>query len=166
MKHRTLVILVVEDSADDQLLVRRAFENAGNGILLAFVNDGTEAIKYLQGRGSYANRERFPYPSFILTDLKMSPADGFAVLEYLRKSPGIIPAIVFSGSEDLDDVKKAYLLGASGYLVKPQQFETLCQIIKTLYDLWQFYELPAVDQDGNLLYTSSQGKLGERIKQM
>jgi DNA-binding NarL/FixJ family response regulator len=72
---------------------------------------------------------------------------------------------VFSGSEDLDDIKKSYLLGASGYLVKPQQFETLCQIIKTLYDLWLYCEPPAVDQDGKLLQTSSQGKLGERIKQ-
>src|SRR3954464_7244196 len=99
MKHRTLVILVVEDSPDDQLLIKRAFENAGDGASLEIVNDGADAIKYLQGRGPYANREKFPYPSFILTDLKMSPADGFAVLEYLRKVPGIVPTIVFSGSE-------------------------------------------------------------------
>ncbi len=163
MKERTLRILVVEDSADDQTLIKRAFELAGGKTLLRVVNDGSEAIAYLEGKGDYANREKFPYPSFILTDLKMSPSDGFEVLAYLRTNSCLIPTIIFSGSQDLDDIKHAYQLGASGYLVKPQQFETFCQIVKSIHDLWLSCELPAVDQEGKLVGTVSRGKLGERF---
>ena len=162
-----LYVLVVEDSLDDQLLISRAFALAGDKTLLRTVRDGMQAIDYLQGVGEYADREKYPYPCFVLTDLKMSPGDGFAVLEYMRNSPATaVPVTVFSGSRDLDDVKKAYLLGAAGYLVKPQGFGDFCQLIKRLYDFWLLCERPTIDINGRQLRTSSRGKLGERFQQV
>jgi CheY-like chemotaxis protein len=147
------------------MLISRAFNLAGNNVSLRTVRDGLEAIDYLRGVGEFADREKFPYPSFVLTDLKMSPGDGFAVLEYMRNSQIAVPVTVFSGSRDLDDVKKAYLLGAAGYLVKPQGFNEFCQIIKKIYEFWFYSERPAVDAAGRQLRTSSRGKLGERFQQ-
>ena len=158
-----LTILVVEDSSDDQTLIRRAFDMAGGQLSLQIVKDGFEAIAYLKGNDCFADRTKFPYPSFILTDLKMSPLDGFEVLAWLREHSRLIPTMVFSGSQDLDDIKKSYQLGACGYLVKPQKFEIFCKLIKSLHDLWLCFELPAVDQEGKLMATASQGKLGERF---
>lgn len=163
MVDSNLYILVVEDSHDDQLLIKRAFGLAGQKAIVTTVSDGLEALDYLQGAGKFTNRETFPYPYFILSDLKMSPGDGFAVLEYMRNSQTAIPVTILSGSRDLDDVKKSYLLGAAGYLVKPQVFQEFCQMVKRLYDFWLHCERPALDMAGRRLKTSSIGKLGERF---
>jgi CheY-like chemotaxis protein len=75
------------------------------------------------GEGKFSNRTEFAYPTFIMTDLKMPSADGFAVLEFLKGNPewAVIPTIVFSASSDLDDIKKAYMLGASSYHINRER---------------------------------------------
>jgi CheY-like chemotaxis protein len=161
-----LYVLVVEDSTDDQLLIKRAFGLAGDKVVVTTARDGLEAIDYLQGVGDFADREQFPYPCFIMTDLKMSPGDGFAVLEHVRNSMAVVPVTVFSGSRDLDDVKRAYQLGAAGYFVKPQVFQEFCNLIKSVYDLWLKCERPALDLTGKHLKTTSRGKLGERFHEV
>ena len=75
----------------------------------------------MMGEGKYSDRRLYAYPTFITTDLKMPGADGFAVLEHLKNNPewAVIPTVVLTGSRDLDDIKKSYMLGASSYHVKP-----------------------------------------------
>src|SRR5437762_13692798 len=148
MRISSLYVLIVEDNVDDQMLIKRAFTVAGERTCLSTVRDGVQAIDYLRGVGEFANRERHPYPCFILTDLKMSPGDGFAVLEYVRNSRTSVPVTIFSGSQDLDDVKNAYLLGAAGYLVKPQVFQEFCSMIRNVYNFWMDCEPPALDGAG------------------
>jgi len=165
MKTYHITILVVEDDPDDQTLIQRAFRKIGIKSPIHVVGDGAEAIAYMRGEGKYADREKFAYPTFITTDLKMPKADGFAVLEFLKKNPEwkIIPAVVLSASRDLDDIKKSYLLGASSYHVKPQSMEKLEQQLKILHDYWLTCEVPQVDISGRQLDTDSKGKLGERF---
>jgi CheY-like chemotaxis protein len=130
------------------------------------VADGTEAIAYLKGWGEFSDRQKFQYPSFILTDLKMPLGDGMILLEYLKRNPAsaIIPTIVLSSSCDLDDIKTAYALGASSYIVKPQRPEALHRIIKLLYEFWLECEVPQVDLSGKQLPTRSGGKMSEHIQ--
>ena len=47
------------------------------------VDNGLEAIAYMKGEGKYSDRNKFAYPTFIMTDLKMPEVDGFAVLDLL-----------------------------------------------------------------------------------
>ena len=68
-----------------------------------------------------------------------------------------------SSSSDTDDIRKSYMLGASSYFVKPARFEALERLLKLLYEVWLFTELPAVDATGRQLDTHGTGKLGERI---
>src|SRR5688572_23059074 len=98
MKHANPTIMVVEDNIDDALLLKHAFKKIGVRDPIHVVRDGVEAIEYMMGEGKYADRRKFAYPTFILTDLKMPRADGFAVLEFLKGNPewAVIPAIVFS----------------------------------------------------------------------
>jgi CheY-like chemotaxis protein len=102
-----------------------------------------------------------------MTDLKMPGADGFAVLEFLKRNPewAVIPTIVFSASSDLDDIKKAYMLGASSYHIKPGSPDALVHQLKVLHDCWITCEVPLVDVSGKQLHTDSRGKLGERFAQ-
>src|SRR3954469_15258419 len=121
MKNAKFTILQVEDDENDQFLIKRTFQSVGVTAPIQTVNNGAKAIAYMKGEGKYSDREKYQYPSFIMTDLKMPIADGFAVLDYLKSNPmwRIIPAVVISASTDLDDIKKSYMLGASSYHVKP-----------------------------------------------
>src|SRR5436305_11482190 len=66
--------LVLEDDANDALLIRRAFTNAA---CRAFVCRNTsEARAYLVGAGMYGNRDRFPFPDIFMTDLRLGDESG------------------------------------------------------------------------------------------
>jgi len=158
---------VVEDDENDQFLIKRTFQSVGVTARVQTASDGKEAIAYMMGEGKFSDREKYEYPSFIITDLKMPLADGFAVLDFLKGNPmwRIIPAVVLSASQDLDDIKKAYMLGASSYHVKPGNPDELRRILKLLYDYWMVCEVPQVDVTGKQLQTNSEGKLGERFPQ-
>ena len=159
--------MVVEDDPNDQVLIERAFRKIGVTDPIQIVRDGIEAIAYMMGEGKYSDRQKYAYPTFIITDLKMPRADGFAVLEFLKSNPQwkVIPAIVLSASADLDDIKKSYMLGASSYHVKPQSHEALQHQLKVINDYWMTCEVPEVDSTGKQLVTDSLGKLGERFSQ-
>ena len=165
MKAQNPTILIAEDDPNDQMFIERAFRQAGVQAPLHIVDGGFEAIAYMEGRGEYADRNKFPYPTFVMTDLKMPHGDGFTVLENLKNRPewAIIPVIVFSVSADLDDIKKAYWLGASAFHTKPQEMGAMRTQVKLLYEYWSTAEVPQVDSTGKQLPTDSAGKLGERF---
>lgn len=167
MKTYHATILIVDDDPNDLLLIERAFRKIGVTDPIQPVNNGREAIAYLMGEGKYADRKTYAYPTFICTDLKMPGFDGLAVLEHLKNNPewAIIPTIVLTGSRDLDDIKKAYMLGASSYHVKPESFDALRAQLKVIHEYWMTCEVPQVDSSGRHLTTDSRGKLGERFKQ-
>jgi CheY-like chemotaxis protein len=167
MKKYNATILLVDDDRDFLSFVERAFRQNGVTSPIHQVYDGTEAIAYMMGEGKFADRDVYVYPTFIMTDLKMPVADGFAVLEHLRGNPewAVIPTVVFSSSADLDDIKKAYMLGASSYHVKPHSMAELREHLDTLHKYWMTCEVPQVDSTGRQTHTDSRGKLGARFEQ-
>ncbi|HEU6448483.1 MAG TPA: response regulator [Verrucomicrobiae bacterium] len=168
MKKYHATIMVIEDDPNDQHLIELAFRKIGVTDPIQIMSDGAEAIAYMKGEGKYADREKFVYPTFIMTDLKMPRADGFAVLEFLKSNPAwkVIPTIVLSASPDLDDIKKAYMLGASSYHIKPNGFDALQNQLETINAYWMTCQVPEVDISGKQLPTESEGKLGERFPQV
>lgn len=167
MKKYFATILVVDDDENDQVLIKRAFRSADVEGPLHTVGDGAEAIQYFMGEGKFADRETYAYPTFVMTDLKMPRVDGFGVLEFLKGNPewAVIPTVVFTASQDDDDIKKAYMLGASSYHVKPCEAAAFRKLIATLNSYWLSCEVPEVDRTGKQLPTNSAGKLGERFTQ-
>jgi CheY-like chemotaxis protein len=167
MKKYHATILIVEDDPNDQFLIETAFRKIGVKDPIQVVSDGTEAIAYMMGEGKYADRKKFAYPTFVITDLKMPGNDGFAVLEFLKSNPewAIIPTIVLSASSDPDDIKKSYMLGASSYHIKPNDPEKLRNQLAVINSYWLTCEVPEVDITGKQLRTDSAGKLGERFAQ-
>jgi CheY-like chemotaxis protein len=165
MKMRKAVILIVDDDANDQFLIKTAFRDAGITDTIQTVNDGAEAISYLKGNGKFADRDAYLFPTFVLTDLKMPRVNGFELLRFLKSNPQLIvvPAVVFTSSADRDDVKRAYLFGANAYHVKSQTLDGLCEQLKLVHEYWTSCEVPEVDKTGNLLPTESGGKLADNI---
>ena len=167
MKKYYATIMVVDDDPNDLIFIQRAFRAIGVKDPIHTVTGGREAIAYMMGEGKFADRATYAYPTFITTDLKMPEADGFAVLEHLKNNPewAVIPTVVLTSSRDPDDIKKAYMLGASSYHVKPSSTEDLRHQLKVLHDYWVTCEVPEVDSTGRQLRTDSAGKLGERFAQ-
>jgi len=135
------VILLVEDRNDDVYLVRRALSKADVRNPFFVVQNGEEALAYLDGLGKYSNRDEFPLPDIMLLDLKMPRMDGYEVLRAVRSKPDFkaLRIIVLTSSEDLNDVNKAYELGANSFLVKPLEFENYAAMMRTLSSFWLHY---------------------------
>src|SRR5688572_11742413 len=135
--------LLVEDSADDVLLVEHAFKEGGAPHRLYPVGDGEQAMDYLIGMGTYSDRKKYPLPSVILLDIKMPRVTGFEFLEWLhREAPvdlRLIPVIVMSSSNDERDIKRAYQLGANCYLIKPIAWAEFKEQLKALNIFWGDY---------------------------
>ncbi len=159
--------MVVDDDLNHLHLIEAAFRANGVEDPIHLIGGGREAIAYMMGEGRYSDRSRYAYPTFITTDLKMPGVDGFAVLEHLKKNPAwaIIPTVVLSASHDTDDIKKAYMLGASSYHLKSNSLAGLSHQLKVLHDYWMTCEVPEVDSTGKQVPTNGEGKLGERFDQ-
>ena len=167
MKKYHATILLVDDDVDFLDFVERGFRKNGVEGPIHQVHDGMEAIAYMMGEGRFADRTTYEYPTFIMIDLKMPHADGFAVLQHIKGNPewAIIPSVIFTSSADLDDIKKSYMLGASSFHVKPMTLDKLREQLKILHDYWMTCETPEVDRSGRQIHTDSVGKLGERFSQ-
>lgn len=99
-------ILIIEDEkplarALELKLTHAGFEtkNAANG------EEGLALLK----------QESF---DLILTDLMMPKVDGFAVLTALRERGNATPVIVLTNLSQVEDEKRARMLGAMGFFVK------------------------------------------------
>lgn len=132
------VILLVEDSDDDALLINRAFSKARVVNPLQVVTGGDQAIAYLKGEGMFQNREEFPLPELVLLDLVMPGVDGFEVLKWIRSQPNLkaMRVVVLTASSDLPSVTRAYEMGANSFLVKPLDFSDFVALANALQGYW------------------------------
>jgi two-component system OmpR family response regulator len=78
-----------------------------------------------------------PVPNLILLDVMLPDANGFAVLERLRRHPEYakIPVVMLTSLSEPADVAKGLALGATGYMSKPARPQALLQLIGTALGL-------------------------------
>lgn len=122
-----LTVLLVEDSEDDRFIFQHILKNTRPDVTLFTVNDGDEAIHYLQNQGRFADANRFPTADIIFLDIKMPGRNGFDVLRWMKEQSLLsrIKVLVLSGSSEPRDMALARELGARDYLVKPITSEQL-----------------------------------------
>jgi CheY-like chemotaxis protein len=139
-----LPVLMIEDEESDAILVQRALCKEQINNLVRVVPDGVEAVKYMRGEGIYQDRSEYPLPGVILIDMKMPRKNGLEVLEWLRHYPesSAIPIIILSGSQEANDVTKAYQMGANAFMAKPTSFNDLRKLLRVTYDFWSWCEKP------------------------
>jgi CheY-like chemotaxis protein len=126
--------------------MKHAYRSAHFKASLQTVNNGEEAIAYLQGQGPYSDRNKFPLPTVMLLDLNMAKVNGFRVLSWVRSQPGLkrLSVIVLTASARADDVQQAFELGVNSYLVKPSTMAALIAMICCLRDWLEYNHFPAL----------------------
>lgn len=126
-------ILIAEDDADDRFLLQAAFEENGFRDRLHFVGNGVEVLEFLNASNAHAS-----YPRFILLDLNMPKKDGREVLRELKADPGLaqIPVVIFSTTNNEQEMRRCYELGANSYITKPNSFESLLKTVAALRSYW------------------------------
>lgn len=132
------LILHVDDDPSDSLLLRQASKRAEVSFQLKSLSDGEAAVRYLSGQGEFENREANPLPTLVLLDLKMPRMTGFDVLSWIRSHQAFktLPVVIFTASNQEEDIRHAYEIGANSYLVKPVGIHTLIDILKVIDTYW------------------------------
>lgn len=123
--------LLIDDNLADQLLAEEAFQQLCPDCTLTCVTDGRTALDMLKSKAVQ--------PDVILLDVNMPGMSGFEVLASLKADPqlALLPVVMLSTSGAKSDVRAAYTLHASSYLVKAQEFEQFVQQIDTFLAFWQ-----------------------------
>jgi CheY-like chemotaxis protein len=131
-------VLIAEDDPSDVFLLKRAFALAQIPATLHFVRDGQEAIDYLEGEAAYNDRTAYPLPDLMLLDLKMPKLNGFDVLSWLRRRPGLkrLLVTILTSSDQPNDINRAYDLGANSYLLKPHNSSDLSVLVAQVKRYW------------------------------
>jgi CheY-like chemotaxis protein len=116
-------ILIVDDSPADRASIKIAFAKSGYPLNVQFAFSGTAALDYLRS-------DTEARPHLMLVDVKMPGLSGIELLQTLKSDPDLlrIPVIMFSGSDDKEDVDSAYRNFAAGYIRKPVDVEGLHEV--------------------------------------
>ena len=121
---REINILLVEDTEEHAVLIRRALEKGKLRPRIFWITDGKAALDFLYNRGNYADREANPKPDLILLDLKLPKVSGLEVLEQIKCEENLrdIPVVVLTASDEGKDIIRSYQGGAESYLTKSVLF--------------------------------------------
>ena len=128
-------LLLVEDSEPDVRLTKEALCEAKIKNRLWVVEDGVEALEFLNRQGRFAD---VPRPDIILLDLNLPRKDGRQVLEEIKADESLkrIPVVILTTSKNEEDVLRAYNLYANCYITKPVDFNRFMDVVKSIEDFW------------------------------
>ncbi len=128
--------LLVEDNDHHANIVEECAKYGKLPTHIHRVKCGADCLKYLGGEDRFADRMLYPYPDAVLLDVRMpGTLDGLQTLEAIRSDPRHrwIPVTMLTTSDRDVDVRRAYDLGANGYIVKSSD---TAGMVKQLYDMY------------------------------
>ncbi|MBL8061950.1 MAG: response regulator [Anaerolineales bacterium] len=132
------MILLVEDTPDDEALTVRALQKNNISNNLVVVRDGAEALDFLFCTGAYSDRDIHDLPQIVLLDLNLPKVDGLEVLRRIRASEHtrLLPVVILTSSKEEQDLLTGYSLGANSYVRKPVDFNQFVDAVRQLGLYW------------------------------
>ncbi len=117
-------IILTDDDEDDRDFFRTAVETTDPDVSLLTFNDGVFLIEYLDNNPDAK-------PQLIFLDINMPRMNGFECLAVLRKrfNSHELPVVMYTTSENDNDLEEATRLGANLYVRKPTDFRRLKTVI-------------------------------------
>lgn len=138
-------ILVVDDEADLELLIKQKFRKKirENIYEFVFAQNGEEAL---------ARVSENPDLDVVLSDINMPVMDGLTLLTRLPDANPILRAVVVSAYGDMQNIRTAMNRGAFDFVCKPVDFEDLdLTVEKTLNHVNQVRETMKAIKENNIL---------------
>ncbi|MCB9103939.1 MAG: response regulator [Anaerolineales bacterium] len=129
-------LLYIDDNPNDAQLLFRTLEKQQITSKYFLLKDGEEALEFFFGQLNDNNP--LPMPKIVLLDIKLPKVTGFEVLQKLKSDHTTkkIPVIIFTSSNERQDLELAYQLGANSYLVKPDKYQKLKELVQYLGKYW------------------------------
>ncbi|MBI4515781.1 MAG: response regulator [Deltaproteobacteria bacterium] len=136
---RCVDILLIDDDDGHALLVEESLQDAGLRNRFERARDGDEGWRWLSEAAGGTRR----CPGLVLLDVSMPGLDGFEVLERIKSSAPLkhVPVIMLTSTDSPREIERCYKLGANAYVVKPVDFESLHQKVRTLGMFIQIIEV-------------------------
>lgn len=117
----SLRLLVIEDHAMVREGLLQILRKLGPNVVQYEAQDAESALLLLETEKEF---------DLVLLDIMLPGTSGLSLLGILRKRYPAIPVVVLSALDDLDTVNRAMRLGASGYVTKSGDGETLLEALK------------------------------------
>ncbi len=113
-------ILVVEDNANNMMLVRDVLQLKGYQVVEA--TTGTEGVRLALERR----------PDLVLMDIQLPDIDGMTALKQIRADEGArsIPVLAVSASVMPDDQQRIVASGFNAYVTKPLNMRSFLQTVE------------------------------------
>ncbi len=121
---KQISVLLVEDTEDNRVMMRRLLEMSGYRVTEAV--NGAEAVR----------RAEIDEPEIILMDLSLPLIDGLAATRRIRQMPELkeVPIIAVSAHDTIDFHAEAMSAGCNAYITKPIDYGELEGLIESLLD--------------------------------
>ena len=128
-------ILLVEDNPGDVRLTQEALKESKMLNELYVVEDGEEALDFLNREGKYTDA---PHPDLILLDLNLPKKDGRELLEEIKANERLrrIPVVVLTTSKAQEDIYRMYEQHANCYITKPIDLDQFIEVVKSIDNFW------------------------------
>lgn len=132
------LILLVEDSADDALLFKRAAQKVYPEAAIHAVEGVEEAIKYLEDVSEGGNPGKLPPPFCVFVDLALPKAPGKDLIKWIRAQPQFkkLLIVVLTGTGQMRDMRDLYRMGANSFLLKTPDAEDLTGALHEMNSYW------------------------------
>jgi CheY-like chemotaxis protein len=131
-------IIIIDDDADDQDLVREMFSEMCLPNEICIFNDGESALAYLAGP------EVSPF--IIISDIKMPKMDGFELkdrLSQMSQKLKATPFLFFTNGGTPHSLNTAYNLSVQGVFQKPVRYHEWKQTMQNIIQYWNSCLSPA-----------------------
>jgi two-component system chemotaxis response regulator CheY len=121
---RNKIILIVDDSATLRMSVEMTLKEAGYEVVQAI--NGREGLMTLQDLGAKGRP-----PDMIISDINMPIMGGIEFIKEVKKTKfRYLPILVLTTEREDSKKREGQQAGASGWLVKPFQPQTLIAVVK------------------------------------
>lgn len=127
-------LLYIEDNEDYVDMVGRLVKKVDTTIKYEFITDGQKAKDILVPESKGIMKK----PKLILLDYNLPGVSGIELLKYIRSYSDLkhTPVVIFSSSDNPQDIDAAYKSGANAYIVKPIGLNNLKETLQVLFDFW------------------------------
>jgi len=113
-------IMVVEDDLHLQKMMTAFLRMNGYNVLTA--GDGEEALEVMESA----------MPDLVICDIMMPRMDGYQLTRELREAYPLLPILMVTAKETIEDKRRGYLVGTDDYMVKPIDLDELAMRVTAL----------------------------------